>query len=148
MIIKTKDLETYYHSMVTLLDGPLRPTVTADGKTHVTRKPFKLSGKTRIKLTEVLTKLRLAIETFGEVRTQLIKQVTGGEEELDEKNEAQLKEFQKEIRITLNQEVPFGDLTSSVELSDLKLDDNDIPGTVLDRVMGFLSKPSNPSSGD
>jgi hypothetical protein len=124
------------------LDG-LEQVVEVDGKNKIIKKPYNLSGKVKWNLAKNLRLLKPHVEVFQKVRDDIIREITGGKNSVDEKDTAQwLAVINKVSEVSVQEEDVKGLLILTPK--DLGLDDdadtsNQIPLKVLE-ALDFLIK--------
>lgn len=103
------------------LDGREK-SVEAKGQTQVILKPFKFSGKARLKIARNLRAVETAFEEYDTARIGLVRELAGGEDKVPD---AKLPEFNRchEELLRETTDVSLTPLTDA----ELNLDDNDIP---------------------
>ncbi|HVU38086.1 MAG TPA: hypothetical protein VHC95_07105 [Opitutales bacterium] len=119
------------------LDGREK-TVEVKGQTSVIVKPFKFSGKTRLKIARNLRAVEGAFQDYDTARIGLVRENAKPEE--DRVADDKLAQFNKQHEELLEStaEVTLDPLAEG----DLNLDDNEIPHGALAVLLEFLIPPA------
>ena len=124
------------YAALSALDG-IEEVVEVNGKNGVIKKPYNFTGKVRWNLAKNLRILKEHVDAFGKVRDDLIKEVSGGEDQISEGDTDKIKRFTAQLAEVNSQEEEINGLLT-VTPKDLGLEEEDItkvnkiPLTVLD----------------
>lgn len=126
------------------LDG-IEEVVEVNGKNSVIKKPYSFSGKVRWNLAKNMRILKVHVDAFGKVRDDLIKEISGGEDEIKDTDKTKIKAFTAQLaQVNDSEEEVEGLLVLSPK--DLGLDDDDaktsnrIPLAVLDALSDLIKE--------
>ena len=119
------------------LDG-LDKAVDVNGKTTLVKKPFKFSGKTRLKIARNLRACEQVFLDYDAARTGLVRELADGGESVPTEK---LSQFHGQHAALLQepQEVALTPLREE----DLNLDDNEIPHVVVAVMLAHLIEGSD-----
>jgi hypothetical protein len=114
------------------LDG-LDKAVEVNGKTALVKKPFKFSGKTRLKIARNLRACEQVFLDYDAARAGLVRELADGGESVPAEK---LSQFHQQHAALLQepQEVALTPLREE----DLNLDDNEIPHAVVAVILTHL----------
>lgn len=118
-----------YKSVVTLraalnaLEGRDK-TVEIKGQTQVIVKPFKFSGKARLKIARNLRAIEPAFQEYDTARIGLVRELADGEDRVPD---VRLAEFNRRHEELLNEAAAEEVALTKLDEIELNLDDNDIP---------------------
>ena len=127
-----------YQSVITLraellaLDG-LEQAVEIRGQHQLIKKPFKFSGKTRLKIARNLRAMEAAFHDYDAARMGLVRELAGGEDQVPE---ALLPRFHGLHYDLLNEKVSVE--STPLEEAELNLDENEIPSRIVAVILEFL----------
>lgn len=114
------------------LDG-LDHAVDVRGQTQLIKKPFKFSGRARLKIARNLRAVAAAFEDYDAARVGLVREVAGGADQVPAEK---VPEFTKRLQELLNDECEVA-LTPLTE-PELNLDDNEIPHGALAVLLEYV----------
>jgi len=123
------------------LDG-LDKAVEVNGKTALIKKPFKLAGKTRLKIARNLRELESPATDYDEARIALVRELSGGGDDVPADQRA---EFFTQINPMLAAEHEVG-LAAFAE-DEFNLEANEIPHGALALLLEHLvaTAPATPA---
>ncbi|HTB63877.1 MAG TPA: hypothetical protein VK737_09830 [Opitutales bacterium] len=114
------------------LDG-LDKSVEVKGQTQLIKKPFKLDGKTRLKIARNLRATETAFEDYDSARVGLVREFSAdGQQVAPDK----LPEFTQRLEDLLADEADLA--LAPLAEDDLNLDDNEIPHAALASILQHL----------
>lgn len=125
---------TLVRAALNALEG--REKIAEDkGQGRVVVKPYKFSGKTRLKIARNLRAVESAFQEYDAARIGLVRELAEGEDKVPE---ARLAEFNRRHEELLNEEPAEAPAFVKLEEGELNLDDNDIPHGALAVLLEFL----------
>ncbi len=136
--MKLKDIQIVYTAICAL---DRQDTIVQDSKGNksVVSTAYLFSGKTAWNLAKNRSVLKQHVELIQETKNKIIKQITGGKEEIELANQDYVQKFLAEINPVLEQEQEVHGLLK-IKVEDLRLSENAISPSILEALMPIISE--------
>ena len=110
-----------------------------DGKESIMIQPYDFGPKILWNIAKNTSIISKQVKIYGEARDSIIKKLTNGEREIDQKNKYLVNKFFDEV-----EELEKADVEVTVllkfKLDDLKVDENKIPPSVLVALLPLIDE--------
>lgn len=136
--MKLKEIQILY-TAITAIDKYDTIVKDSSGKDAIISRAYSFSGKTAWNLAKNRSILKPFVELIQETRNKLIKQVSGGLEQIELSDKDAVQKFLLEINPVLEQEQEVQGLLK-IKVEDLKLSENPISPSILEALIPIISE--------